>query len=85
MEETPNAHTFGGARAGVRFGDWGGGGRLDPRGRVMQLTIEIDEKDVREAIASVPEFWWNRSDGSPVVKIAKAVKQAYERAKQVKS
>lgn len=51
----------------------------------MQLTIEIDEKDVREAIASVPEFWWNRSDGSPVVKIAKAVKQAYERAKQVKS
>ena len=48
----------------------------------MQLTIEVDEKDVRTAIASVPESWWQRSDGSPVLKIAIAVKAAYEAQKK---
>lgn len=51
----------------------------------MQLTIEVDEKDVRTAISTIPEAWWERSDGSPVMKIAKAMKEAYERAKGQKA
>jgi len=44
----------------------------------MKIEIEIEESDVREAIATIPAAWFD-SPSSAVMKVAKAVKNAYER------
>ena len=44
----------------------------------LKLEIEIEESDVREAIATIPAAWFD-SPSSAVMKVAKAVKNAYER------
>jgi hypothetical protein len=47
----------------------------------MKLTIEIDENDVIEAIENIPAHWTSDGD-SPIVRIALALKEAYEKARQ---
>jgi len=46
------------------------------------VTIDLPEKEILAALDGIPKHWFSNPQGSPIRLIAKALKDAYENARE---